>query len=314
MTSFSRHRVPQCGGALAIAFLALAATASAQNILIAPKLRTGDTFKLEISRTRENTPGSSQDGKGSSTVNVTVLTVTPEGSTLEWESGLIAGNVGGVPEALMLTAGDAMRGIKPVIRLTPDGELAGLANEAEVLAKMQAAVDIIRRGAAESVPPANRPGFEAMLSQVLSPPILLASVVSDARIYFRLNGAALGVGQSATADLLQPNPFGGEPLPAKFTVRAESGNTDTASLVTTTVYDGAALMRLMSLMMEKTGDPVPKEEFAKLPAMQMGEEGRFVFDRLVGLMREATVTRRVTMGGQVRLDRTEIRLVAPPKR
>ena len=87
-----------------------------------------------------------------------------------------------------------------------------------------------------------------------------------------------------------------------------------ASLVTPTVYDGAALIRAMSRLMENAGQPIPKEELAKLPAMQIGDEGRYVFDRVVGLMREATVTRRVTVPGLVRLDRTEIRLVAPPKR
>jgi hypothetical protein len=45
--------------------------------------------------------------------------------------------------------------------------------------------------------------------------------------------------------------------------------------------------------------------------MQIGDEGRFVFDRGVGLMRTASVTRRVTVPGMVRLDRTESRLVAP---
>ena len=136
-----------------LCFLALAANASAQDILVAPKMRAGDRFKLEISRTRENVPPSPQDGKGSKTVDVTMLTATPAGFTIEWEPGSATGSVGDLPEALMLTAGDAMRGMKPVIRLTPDGEVAGLVNETEVLAKMQAAVDVIRRDLAENAPP-----------------------------------------------------------------------------------------------------------------------------------------------------------------
>ena len=299
---------------LAVTLIALAATASAQDILIAPKLRAGDAFKLEISRARENTPASPQDVKGSTTIDVRVLTVTPEGVTLEWDAGLTAFNFGVVPEALMQSISDAMRGMKPVIKLTPKGEVAGLVNEAEVLAKMQAVVESIRRDFVERMPPANRQGFESMLSQVMSPAILVAAVLRDAGTYFGLNGVELGVGESATADLPQPNPFGGEPLPATFTVRVESANADVASLATTTVYDGAAVIRAMSRLMENAGQPIPKEELAKLPAMQIGDEGRYVFDRVVGLMREATVTRRVTVPGLARLDRTEIRLVAPPKR
>ena len=299
---------------LAASLLALAATASAQDILVAPKLRAGDTFKLAISRTRESTPASPQNVKGSTTIDVRVLTVTPEGSTLEWEAGLTAVAAGVVPDALMSGVSDAVRGMKPVIRLTPDGEVAGLVNEAEVLAKMQAVVEILRRELAAKLPPADRQGFETMLSQVMSPAILVASVVRDASTYFGLNGVELGVGESVSAELAQPNPFGGEPLPAQFTVRVESATADVASLVTTTVYDGSDLMRAMARLMENAGKPISKEELAKVPAMQIGDDGRFVFDRGVGLMREVTVTRRVTVPGRVQLDRTEIRLIAQPNR
>ena len=299
---------------LAASFLALAATASAQDILITPNMRAGDTFRLEISRTRENTPASRQDGKGSTTIDVTVLTAAPEGFTIEWESGLTTGGVAGMPEALMVAASNAMRGMKPVIRLTPEGEVVGLVNETEVLAKVQAAVDIIRRGLVEKMPPADRQGFDAMMSQILSPTVLLASVIRDAGTYFALNGVELAVGESATADLMQPNPLGGESLPTKFTVRLESATAGTASLVTTTVYDGDALMRVTRQLVEKAGNLVSPEELAKFPAMQLADEGRFVFDRRVGLMREVVTVRRLKVAGQSRLDRTEIRLAVPPRR
>lgn len=299
---------------LAATLFAFAATASAQDILITPKLRAGDTFRLEVSRTREGTPTASQAVKGSTTIDVKVLTVTPEGSTLEWEAGLTAVTAGVVPEAVMSRMSEAVRDMRPVIKLTPVGEVAGLVNEAEVLAKLQAAVEILRRELVEKLPPANRQAFETILSQVLSPAVLVATLVRDASTYFGLNGVELGVGESVSADLPQPNPFGGEPLSAQFTVRVESATTDVASLVTTTVYDGADLMRAMSRLMENAGKPIPREELAKLPTMQIGDDGRFVFDRGLGLMREVSVTRRVTVPGRVQLDRTEIRLVTPPKR
>jgi hypothetical protein len=298
----------------AATFLALAATASAQDIRVSPNLRAGDAFRLEISRTRENSPPTAQDGKGSTTVDVRVLTVTPDGITLEWGSATPA-NFPAAQEALMRAATNAMAGMKPVIRLTADGEVAGLVNEADVLAKMTAATDIIRRAALDKLPPAaNRQGMEAMLAQVLSPSVLIGTVVRDAQTYFGLNGLELAVGETVTVDVPQPNPMGGEPLPAKFSVRVESATADAAVLVTTTTYDGAALMRMTRLLMEKSGAPVSAEELAKYPVMEMSDEGRFVFGRAVGLMRELTVNRRVSVAGQSRLDRTEIRLVAPPQR
>ena len=298
---------------LALCFLALAAAASAQGIPITPKIRAGDTFKLEISRTRENTPASPQDGKGSTTIDVTVLTATPDGFTLGWESSLPVGTVAGVPEALMVTASNAMRGLKPVIRLTPGGKVVGLVNETEVLSKMQAAVDVIRHDVAD-MSAAERRRLEALLAQIFSPSILVASALRDASAYFGLNGVELAVGASATAALMQPNPLGGEALPTQFTIRLESATADTASFITTTVYDGDALMRAARQVMASIGDPVSPEELATLPALQLAEEGRFVFDRGLGLMRQVVNTRRLTMGGNSRLDRTEIRLVTPPKR
>jgi hypothetical protein len=299
---------------IAVTFLALAATAFAQEVRVTPNLRAGDAFRLEISRTRENRPPSPQDGKGSTTVDVRVLTVTPEGTTLEWQSDTPA-NFPAAQEALMRAAANAMAGMKPVIRLTADGEVAGLVNEADVLAKMRAATDIIRRAALDKLPPAaNRQGMEAMLEQVLSPSVLIGTVVRDAQTYFGLNGLELAVGATVTVDVQQPNPMGGEPLPAKFSVRVESATADAAVLVTTTTYDGAALMRMTRVLMEKSGAPVSAEELARNPVMEMSDEGRFVFGRAVGLMRELTVNRRVSVAGQSRLDRTEIRLVAPPQR
>lgn len=299
---------------LSLTLLLLADTAAAQDIRVTPKLRAGDAFRLDISRTRQNTPATPQDGTSSTTIDVRVLTVSPEGSTIEWESGKTTANVPAAQEPVLRAASDAMSGMKPVIRLTPDGEVDGLVNEAEILAKVQAATDIIRRSLLEKLPPANRQGLEAMLSQVLSPAVLIGSVVRDAQAYFGLNGVELAVGETVAADMQQPNPFGGEPLPAKFSVRVESATADTAMLVTTTAYDGAALMRVTRQILEKAGAPVSPEELAKFPAMQLGDEGRFVFDRALGLMREVTVNRRLSVAGQSRLDRTEIRLVARPQR
>jgi hypothetical protein len=46
----------------------------------------------------------------------------------------------------------------------------------------------------------------------------------------------------------------------------------------------------------------------------MDDDGRFVLDRTVGLMRELVVNRRISAGKDQRLDRWEIRLVREPQR
>ena len=86
------------------------------------------------------------------------------------------------------------------------------------------------------------------------------------------------------------------------------------SLTTETTYDGAALLRLTESLVKQAGKPIPSSELAKVPPIDMNDDGTFVFDRTVGLMREVTMIRRVVAGSNQRLDRWEIRLLDGPKR
>jgi hypothetical protein len=53
---------------------------------------------------------------------------------------------------------------------------------------------------------------------------------------------------------------------------------------------------------------------AQIPPIEMADDGQYVFDRTVGLMREVVVNRRMATGANRRLDGWEIRLVAGPPR
>ena len=278
-----------------LALLLLSATASAQDVRVTPKLKAGDAFRLEVTRV-QNSTASPKEIKSTTTINARVLTATPEGSTLEWES----------------TDNEIVPGMKPVIRLTRDGELAGLLNEADVLAKIQSVVDKMRRELRDK-PAAERKAQEAIV-ELMTPAVIMAAMTRDAGTYFGLNGVALAMGQSVTVEMTQPNPIGSGTLPVRFNVRIDTATPDIAVLATTTTYDAAALMRAGLQIMEKIGDPIPPNELAKHPPLQIGDEGRFVLDRASGLMREVITYRRIMMAGQTRIDRTEFRLVAVPKR
>jgi hypothetical protein len=91
----------------------------------------------------------------------------------------------------------------------------------------------------------------------------------------------------------------------------ESATADVASLKTTTTYDAAALMRLTESLAKRAGAAIPPEELARLPPMEMADEGTFVFDRKLGLMRAVKVNRRIAVGATRRLDAWDIRLVSP---
>ena len=184
-----------------------------------------------------------------------------------------------------------------------------MSNQAEVAPKLKSVVDAVVRDLAARIPEDQRKGFLDLIGQVLSVDVLIASATRDAATYLGLNGASLAVGEAVDVDLEQPSPLGGGPIPAKFRVRMESATVDTASLKTSTTYDAAALVRLTQSLATQAGKPIPLEELAKLPPIDMADEGTFVFDRTRGLMREVKVNRRVVVGPNRRLDAWEIRLI-----
>jgi hypothetical protein len=303
---------------LAISVLVSAATcgghAFAQDVTIAPKLLAGDVFRLEITRTRDNPSQPQQNGRSTTLVDVHVAAVSADGITLDWIPGKTTLPDRQQENALMRAAATLLDGLTLRLGLTADGEFDALLNEREVGARLQPVVDLMIEGAVAEMPPADRKPFQAFISQLLSPAVLIGAATVDAKTYFSQNGVTLAVGETIEADLEQPNPLGGGTLPARFRITAESATSESAVFVTSTTYDKSVFTQIARSLAEKSGKPLPLDELAKLPPIEMKDEGRFVLDRATGLMREAAVKRRISAGAMQRLDGWEIRLVQPPKR
>ena len=166
----------------------------------------------------------------------------------------------------------------------------------------------------KTVPPEQQTAVQGMIGQVRSPAVLIGSATREAQVYFGLSGVTLDPGESVEAPIEQPFPLGGT-IAGTFRVTADSVTPATAVVRTTTVYDAAALVRLMRQFVEQqSGTRIPDEELAKLPPFEMGDDARYVFDRAAGRMREVVLNRRFNMGPQGRLDRWDIKLVSPPAR
>lgn len=297
------------------AFVLVAGSASAQQIAIRPALRAGDQFRLEVKRTRHNSSRPDQDSRSTTPVDVRVVSASTEGLTLEWVPGETTFDVKPASlDPLIVAAADVLKGLRLRISLNADGGFAGLMNQSEVAPKLQEAIDVMVRGLAARMPEDQRKGFQAFIGSALSPAALLALVTNDAQTYFGLNGITITVGEALEAAIQQPNPLGRGVLPATFRIRAESATEESAALATTTSYDPAAFRELTRSLAAQAGKPISKEELDKMPPIAMGDEGRFVLDRALGLMREVIVNRRVTAGPMQRLDGWEIRLIARPAR
>jgi hypothetical protein len=299
---------------LLVALLVPAGRALAQDVAIVPKLRAGDAFQLEVIRVRENSSQPQQNNRARTLIDVRVISASAEGIVIEWVPGAtVLNNPLAAQNPLLGVDAQVLRDMRFRLNLSADGELQGMANQAEVGPKLKTVVDAIVRDLAAKIPDEQRKGFLDFLGQILSVDVLIATATRDAATYFGLNGVTLAAGETVEVDLQQPSPLGGGPIPARFRVRMESATAEVASLTTTTTYDPAALRRLTESLAKQAGKPIPPEELAKLPPIEIADEGTFVFDRNAGLMREVKVNRRVSVAGNSRLDAWEIRLVSGPR-
>lgn len=297
------------------AALGVASPVVAQELVIVPKLRVGDEFHLQVTRTRQNSSRPEQNGKSTTDVSVTVVAASAEGTTIDWVPGETTFSDGRTAQdPVIQLASKAMEGFRLRISLDKDGAFTGLANERDVTPKLQAMLDIIVRNAISEVPEANRKVFQGFITQVLTPAVLIAAATNDAQTYLSLNGVVIDVGEQLEANVEQPNPMGGGSLPAKFRIKAESATPESAVLVTSTTYDQEAFLGVMKQLAEKAGQTLTTDEIAKLPPFEIADDGRFVVDRGTGLMREVAAKRWVRGGPLQRLDGWDIRLVQGPKR
>jgi hypothetical protein len=297
------------------ASVGLGRTAAAQELLIAPKLRAGDTFRLEIAKSRQESMKPTETARSTTIVDVQVVSASPDGTTLDWSQGETTFGDGRTsPDLIVHAAAVALAGLRLRIGLNADGDVEGLVNAREVMPKLEAASGLMLQGIADTIPEHDRKAFQALMAQVLSPAVLLVASTSDARTYFSLNGVAMTAGEVIETDLDQPNPLGGGTIPSRFRIKAESATEDAAVFVTSTTYDGEAFAQMTLGLIEKAGKILTPEEVATFVTPQMQDEGRFVLDRPTGLIREMSVRRRISNGAMQRVDTWDIRLVQPPKR
>jgi hypothetical protein len=300
---------------LALTLSVVPRLALAQDVTIAPKLAIGDEFRLALVRTRDNSAQPQQNSTSRTVISVRVTSAGADGYVLDWVPGeTVVDNPQLAQNPVVMAAVEAVRGLRFRLTLNPDGELTGLANQDEILPKLKSMMDTIVQQILAGIPDDERTAMVSFMNQVLSPEVLVSSATREAGIYFGLNGVSLASGEVAEIELQQPSPFGGGVIPGIFRVRMDSITTNSVSLTTETTYDSTALLRLTESLIKQAGKPIPPSELAKVPPIDMNDDGTFVFDRTVGLMREVTMIRRVVAGTNQRLDRWEMRLLDGPKR
>jgi hypothetical protein len=266
-------------------------------------------------RSRENAVQPSQNGGSTTVVNVRVLSTAPDRSVVEWALGdTVLDNPGLAQNPVLAAALQAVRDLRVHLVLNAGGELSGVANRDELVMKLQSMLEAIMQELAARLSNEQRIAMQGVVAKVLSPDVLIASATREAAIYFGLNGISLAPGEERERTIEQPSPFGGGSIPGVFRARMESVTADSASVTIAASYDRAALSRIAEALVKQAGAPVPAEALANIPPMDMTDEGTYLFDRKIGLMREVIVRRQVVVGNNRQIDRWEIRLLEAPQR
>ena len=295
-------------------FVSIPALLVAQEIHLRPRLSSGDEFRLEVIRSREDSNRPQATLSSRTPVDVRVVSADAKGFVVLWTPGPSEFEGAGADFDPTLGAASEIIGDQVFrIVLGPDGEFERVANEAELLPKLQAGVDLVIRASQKDMPAADAKRAEALVRQLLSPANLMAIATRDAQTYLSMYGAELAVGDAVEVPLSQPNPFGGEPLAAVLRVRMESASAESATISSAVVYDGDALKKMTVGIIAQAAVKPPPDEIAKFK-FEMSDNAKYVFDRKSGLFREVTNDRRITSGDLRRLDRCVIRLVKEPKR
>ena len=284
----------------------LAAVGTAQAVQLRPRLVAGDTFRLEVTRVHEEAGRSDANYTIWTPVDVRVISARNNGFEIDWRPAASVIERQAAADPGVIAGSQALHNISFRVALTADGEFQRLLNEPEVRGQLTAAVGATLRA---TVPEADR---REQFREVLTPGFMVALATRDAEIYFGVNGLSLAVGESLETSLDQPSPWGGT-VPAVYRIRLASATAETAAVTTTTTYDADALLKLTLGILEKGGAKIPPGGLEKA-RLEMTDDGTYEVDRRLGIVRDMTINRRVSLPGVQRLDRWTIKLVKAPAR
>lgn len=288
-----------------------------QEVRFHPILVPGDEFKLLVTYVRGNSsrPEATQTLRKS--VQVRVQSAGPLGYEVDWlpsVEGVDAPN--GKPDPAMAMAAGLFGDLPFRLSLDPDGLLEGVVNEVEITQHFEQILKMAMEGVRQSqrdVAPAELQKMEAVLSKILSPTVLMQNALRDAQSYFAFNGISLEVGRSNERKFERANPLGGDPITGVNRVTLESATQENAVAINKATYDSAALMKSSSGLLQQLGQGLSEDELKKLNS-SLVDEGRAVFDRRLGLVREVTLSRTMSAGPIRQTERWTTSLVSEPKR
>ena len=276
----------------------LAPFLAADIVRIQPKFEKGQTFSLEIRKSR----GGSISGSTTMPVQVTVLDATDQGSTLDWVPGETR-----FPETthpLIAAAAHAIKDLHFEIALDARGEYAGLRNDRQVIP----IIAMVRENVLEQFLPlvseAQRGHLRAYMHQAMSPAALAAGATREAQLLFALSGVEVETGKPIEREGETRGPFGAGTIPARTSIRVtrvDAGKHE-AVIAHRQDFDVEALPDVFTGL-----GAGPSADGKGMPKLEMFDEAEYVVDTRRNSVKSVRHVRTTQAGaGSKRLETTEI--------
>jgi hypothetical protein len=294
-------------------------TAEPITIGLAPSWKVGDSYHLELTKTRQQSQGQ-REGKVMGTVTpvrVEVLAEHEDGYTLSWELGesTLVGN-DSAAEDVMDDLANLFQGSVLQLRTDAFGTPNALLNEDEVREHIDALLQKVSELAiAEGAPPAQMKQVIDATRSMLDGPTLSTTVLKEPQVYYFACGMQLELGAVQEFDEFLPNPFGGDPFPGKTEISLESLDeaSDSATLSHRLELDPEETRRIMlesfTKLAEEMGSPAPKA--SDLPDFSIVDEASYLLDLTTKLPRTVSHSRTVSAAGTTQIDRLTLTVVPP---
>ena len=204
-----------------------------------------------------------------------------------------------------------MDGFAVDMRLDESGSVVGFADEEQARRQFEEHVTRFRRTLLDQVGEGTKEA--ELLSSALNVtrstlegPAFASSMLKEPSLFYMWCGGSYELGSEVAYDDLLPNPFGGEPLPAKARLKLTELRPDAAeaSIEWSQTLDARKATEMVLAFArttaEKLGKPVPRPE--EVPRLDVQDQASFIFDLSTGTPKSARWSRTITTGDSKRVD------------
>ncbi|HWP85391.1 MAG TPA: hypothetical protein VNN17_09390 [Terriglobia bacterium] len=293
-------RLRMSGTALAALLLA-AADLSAQTIRTAPDYRPGQQFRLLLMQTTEDARDNPPRKTYEMPVALRVVRRGTAGTELEWVAGKPLRRQDSPPaDPVLELAEKVFENLRLTVRIDPAGRYQGIANEADLLARLQTfLLLLIPQSAANISDPQQRERTIEALRKVLTPQFLLSAARKEVDLYFGLSGLPLDAGVPLRIKTSAMNPFGSAGvLEGAMEITPLVANPDSGEVMVEfrQEFDAAAML-----------GPATAARNAPGPSWTLSDSGDYVLELETGAVKRVRHVRILRRNGEpVRVETTEL--------